>query len=252
MGRLDGKVAIVTAAGRGIGEAMVAVLAAEGASVVLADIDGALAEATADRIGAGVLPFACDVADPAQVQALVESTVATHGRLDAMLNNAGIEGNAPLIDLEPGVWSRTLAVNLDSVFYGIKYAAPAIIAAGGGAIVNTASVAGLRAVPNAAAYCASKAGVLALTRSAAIELRDRGVRVNAVVPGFVLTPSVEQAGRVFEENTGMKLDDLIVLKQLRWARAEEIARVALHLVSDEASFSSGVEYVVDNAMSVAI
>ena len=245
--RLAGKVALVTGAGSGIGRAVALAFAADGAAVVVSDVSVAGGTETVARITAagGRASFvACDVTDEAQVQALVASAVKTYGRLDFANNNAGIEGPlSPIPQFEAAAWSQVLAVNLTGVFLCLKHEIPAILAQGtGGAIVNTASLAGLVAAPLSAAYTASKHGVVGLTKVAALELARTGVRVNAVCPAFVLTPMVERTAEKVPE-----LKSRLANNQPmgRLGTPEEIADAVVWLCSPQATFLTGVALPLD-------
>ncbi len=186
MSRFDGRVALVTGAGGGIGRACVARLNAEGATVVAADVDESAAQATGAAVGGSTVARVLDVTDPASCAAAVAAAVDTYGRLDVLVNVAGVGGFAPTGDVSLDDWNRTIAVNLTGTFL-MSQAALAPLLDGGGAIVNLASVAGVRGVPYNAAYCASKGGVVMLTKSMAVEFGRHGLRVNCVCPGMVDT-----------------------------------------------------------------
>ena len=191
MGTLDGKVAIVTGGGSGIGRAIGIAMAAEGATVVLADITGAQ-DAVASEIGAAASAVHANVTSADDVKALVEDTVGTHGQLDVLCNNAGIDGDiGPLADCTLENFDRVIAVNLRGVFLGMRHGIPAMLAGSGGSIINTASVAAFVAFEGASPYCAAKAGVVGLTRTAAVECSRAGVRVNAICPGVIRTALME-------------------------------------------------------------
>jgi NAD(P)-dependent dehydrogenase (short-subunit alcohol dehydrogenase family) len=243
-GRLNGKVAIVTGAGSGIGRASASTFAREGASVACADVQVDGGEETARLIeaaGGKALFLRTDVSRAAEVEALVRRTVETFGRLDCAHNNAGIEGAVGrTADYDEEQWARVLAVNLTGVWLCMKYELQAM-AAHGGAIVNTASVAGLVGIPGMPAYCASKGGVVQLTRTAALEYARRGIRINCVCPGTIRTPMVErlQAPRA-DEAALMRTTPL-----RRMGEPEEIAESVVWLCSDAASFVTGQALGVD-------
>jgi NAD(P)-dependent dehydrogenase (short-subunit alcohol dehydrogenase family) len=242
MPALDGKVAIVTGAGSGIGRATALRFAAEGARVFAADVTGAEAE-TAAAIGANGVAVHTDVADPAQVAAMIDAARTRFGRLDVLFNNAGIEGaQGATADCTLENFDRVIAVNLRGVFLGMKYALPAMLASGGGSIINNASVAGLVGFAGVPAYCASKGGVIQLTRAAALEYATQGVRVNAICPGVVHTPMVER----FTGGDPAALAQMGAMQPVnRLGTPEEIAAVALFLASDDSSFVTGVAFPAD-------
>ena len=248
MGTLIGKHALVTGAAHGIGAATAARFAAEGAAVMCADIDADGAAATAAAIrgnGGGAQALALDVSDEAAVKASLTATVESLGGLDIIFNNAGIAGGAD--------WDRTIAVNLSGVHYGLFHGAPFLAERGGGAIISTASVAGLVGLtgvaepgneplpPGAGAYVAAKHGVAGLTRQYAITFGKRNVRVNAVAPGYIETA---MTAPLREQEEGQRF--LVSLHPLgRLGQAEEVASAVAFLASDDASFIAGIVLPVD-------
>jgi 3-oxoacyl-[acyl-carrier protein] reductase len=257
---MEGRVAVVTGAGRGLGGAIAEELAARGATVVVADVDGELAAATAERLASmaeastavraeplrsGVrraIPATLDVADPAAVAALFDGVAAEHGRIDVLVNNAGVGAVAPSEELAPDVWSRTLAVNLNGTFLCSQAAARHMLPAGRGVIVNIASVFGAVGMPMRAAYAASKHGVVGLTKVLATEWATRGIRVVAVDPAYVRTALDDADQRA----GGYTADDIARRTPMgRYAEPAEIARVVAFLASDDASFVTGSEVAVD-------
>lgn len=244
-GLVEGKVALVTGGASGIGRASALAFAREGARVVLCDLDADAGEATAAAIRGlgGVATFqAADVSSEPDVEALVRHALEVHGRLDCAHNNAGITGAAgPLHEIDLAGFEHTLAVNLRSVFLCMKHELRAMLSQGAGAIVNTSSGAGIVAAPGLAPYCASKHGILGLTRTAAAENARRGIRVNAICPGSTDTPMLRAAiGR------DPALEKRVSAAQGgRLASAEEVAEAAVWLCSNRASFVSGESLVVD-------
>ena len=236
MDRLAGKVAIVTGAASGIGKASVELFRGEGATVVGADV----AEG-ADMV--------CDAGSEDDVRRLVEDTVAKHGRLDAMFANAGISGGLTSIREQTAEdWAEILRINLIGPFLAIKYAAPAMAKSGGGSIVCTASVAGLRSGAGGAAYSASKAGVINLVQTAANQLSGSGVRVNAICPGLIETGMTRM---IYDLARSSGQEDRIgeLNPQRRGGEPIEIAHAALFLASDEASYVNGTALVVDGGLA---
>ncbi|HYH48687.1 MAG TPA: glucose 1-dehydrogenase [Acidimicrobiia bacterium] len=253
-GLLEGKVAIITGAARGIGKAVAEAYAGEGATVVVSDIDEGAAKETASGIP-GASAIACDVRSEEQVKSLVDQTVAQHGGLQIMVPNAGIGRPVPLLNMDYDEWRSVTSVNLDGVFLCIRYGAPAIIASGGGAIVNMCSITAQAGTPLIAHYSAAKAGVMSLTQSAAVELRAQGVRVNAVLPGFIETDLVTAARPGFEQMLGFpegQFDQVIAMKQGRYGTVEEVARMAVFLASDRSSFSNGSPFVLDGGCRASL
>jgi NAD(P)-dependent dehydrogenase (short-subunit alcohol dehydrogenase family) len=241
---LTGKVAVVTGAGSGIGEACATLMAARGAKVLVADIEAEHAESVAKAItaeGGVALAASVDVTDPAAVEAMVATAVDELGGLDVAVNNAGIGGpSAPTGDYPVDGWRTVISVNLDGVFYCTREEIRAMRERGGGSIVNMASILGSVGFANSAAYVSAKHGVVGLTKNAALEHAADGIRVNAVGPGFIRTPLVEAS---------MDAEALAFLEGLhalgRLGTSEEVAELVAWLASDAASFVSGSYYPVD-------
>ncbi len=244
--KLASKVALITGAGSGMGRAGALLFAVEGAKVAVADIDQRAAELTARDIeaaGGKAIALGADVSKKEDAQAMVATTIAKLGVPDIVYNNAGIEGeSAFLAQMSEEAFDRVIAVNLRGVWLGMKYALPHMAAKGRGSIINTASIAGMVAMRGAAAYCAAKAGVIALTRVAALEYGRYNIRVNCICPGTIDTPMMRRVhgGKVPPQALG---PSVAVLG--RAAEPEEIAKMALFLASDDASFATGAPFVVD-------
>lgn len=250
MTMLDRKAAIITGASSGIGRATALVFARYGARLALGDVDpdgGHETEQMVKDLGVDVFFRPTDVTSSEQVAALVAATVDTYGGLDCAFNNAGIEGEmAPLPDIADADWDRVLGVNLRGVWVGLRHEIPAMLASGGGAIVNTASVAGLVGFANLAPYVASKHGVVGLTRTAALEYAAQGIRVNAVCPGVIRTPMV---ARVFEEDPAME-EQMSAMEPIgRLGEPGEIGEAVAWLASDAASFVTGQAIAVDGGLT---
>jgi 3-oxoacyl-[acyl-carrier protein] reductase len=242
---MDGRVAVVTGAGRGLGAAIADELAAQGAAVVVADLSEDLARASAERLRASgrvATPLAADVCDPEQVTALFDAAVAEHGRLDVLVNNAGVGAVAPSEELAFDVWSRTLAVNLTGTFLCAQAAARHMLPEGRGVIVNIGSVFATTGMPMRAAYAASKHGVVGLTKVLATEWASRGLRVVAVDPAYIRTALDDADQRA----GGYSEADIVRRTPMgRYAEPVEVARVVAFLASDAASFVTGSEVAVD-------
>jgi NAD(P)-dependent dehydrogenase (short-subunit alcohol dehydrogenase family) len=249
---LQDKVAIVTGAAKGLGAAVAKAYAAAGAKVIVSDIDAGSARRLAESLP-GACAVTCDVRDPAQVQALVAAAVAQHGRLDIMVPNAGVASVVPLAQMSYAQWREVTSVNLDGVFLCIRYAAPLMIAAKSGAIITMASITAQAACPLIGHYAASKAGVVSLTQTASTELRGHGIRVNAILPGFIDTDMVKARKRDFEDMLGVPdFDGVIVQKQGRYGLPEEVAKLAVFLASERSAFCTGGAYVVDGGARASL
>lgn len=251
--RFAGKVAFVTGAGSGIGRATAIAFAAEGANVVLADIDAAGNEETArlaGEHGGQVLAVKCDVTSSSDIQAAINQTVQEFGRLDAAFNNAGIEQPpAPLVDISEDEWSRLLDVNLSSAFLCMKYEIPAMLENGGGSIVNTSSGAGVIGIREQSAYVAAKHGLIGLTKSVALEYAAQGIRVNAICPGIIETPMMNRFSGGTPEGRARVIGQEPVG---RMGTPEEIASAVLWLSSDLGGFTIGHAMVIDGGQTVGI
>jgi NAD(P)-dependent dehydrogenase (short-subunit alcohol dehydrogenase family) len=248
MGRLDGKVAVVTGAGSGIGEASARLMAREGASVVVADISRSEAERVAAEIG-GAVVAEVDVSDEVSVIRMIEIAVESFGGLDVLHNNATDSttnaADTDIVTLDMAIFDRLVAVNLKGQFMGCKHAIPHMLARGGGSIVNTASVDGFVGRGVRAAYGASKAGVVLLTKAVAAQYGARGIRCNAVAPGLTLTP-----GAVGNATTEYIDAALALYPMPRLCTPEDVAGAVLFLASDEAAYINAATLMVDGGATV--
>lgn len=252
-GRLDGKVVLITGAGNGMGRAAAVLFASEGARVVVADAVEPSGNATVDmvRSAGGEATFvSVDVSNAEQMEAMVDRAVATYGGLHVLYNNAGIlpADDTGVLDTPEATWDRVLDVNLKGVFFGCRYGVPALLASGGGSIVNVSSVVALMgsAVPQIA-YTASKGGVLSLTRELAVEYARQGIRANALCPGPIETPLMNEL--LSDQDWARRR--LVHIPMGRPGHAEELARAALFLASDDSSFMTGATLIVDGGISAA-
>jgi len=253
MGRLEGKVAVITGGASGIGEASARLFAEEGAGVVVADVQDERGGVLASELGVEYIH--ADVTREGDVEAAVSRAVDVYGRLDCMFNNAGIAGAVgPIESVTVEAFDRTVAVLLRGVFLGIKHAAPVMRAQGGGSIINTASVAAIMTGYGNHVYSAAKAGVVQLTRSVAMELGEANVRVNCILPGFIPTPMIALARGVPPGEADGKLG--VITESFREAqpirrpgRPDDIAKAALWLASDDSGFVNGHALVVDGGVS---
>jgi len=242
-GRIAGRVAIITGGGSGIGKATAELFAEEGAKVVIGDLPNGEGEAVANAIGG--LFVATDVREPKAVEALVRTACEKFGGLDIMFNNAGIGVVAPLLATSEELYSNTLRVDLDGVYWGLKFAGLVMVQQRRGAIVNTASVAGIRGSEGLSAYNAAKHGVVGLTRGAALEFASSGVRVNCICPGIIDTPLVAKA---FGTSEALRESMHRFHPLGRMGKPREIASCVLFLASDDASFVTGHALVVDGGI----
>ena len=248
-GRVEGKVALITGGASGLGAESGRRLAREGAKVVLTDLQADVGHTLAEEIAAagGTAEFLVqDVTDEGRWTEVVEAVLARFGKIDVLVNSAGIgEGGQSILEATLEAWRRTIGINLEGTFLGVKAVAPAMVAAGRGSIINLSSILGKVGMPGAAAYCASKGGVLMLTKAVALELAPLGVRVNSVHPGFIETPMVVNAFRRSENENEMR--DTVISRHAmgRLGVPREIADAVVFLASDESSFMTGSEMVVD-------
>jgi NAD(P)-dependent dehydrogenase (short-subunit alcohol dehydrogenase family) len=243
--RLIGKTAIITGGGGGIGRSTAIRFAKEGARVAVADIDSTIGEETVRLIkedGGEAIFVKTDVTDSEQIKALINSTTSTFGALHILFNNAGV-GNSEVrsVDLSEEEWDRVIDINLKGVFLGIKYAIPELIKAGGGAIINTSSLLGLKGQKYVSAYNASKAGVVMLTQNASLEYGNYNIRVNAIAPGVIDTPIIDHWKQ--DERKWPIISRANALRRI--GTPDEVANAVLFLASDEASFITGTTLSVD-------
>lgn len=249
MSEFDGKVALVTGGASGIGRATALRLAASGAKVVIADMTADKLDAVKAEIeaaGGTAHAVTCDVTDDAEVQAAVQAAVDTFGGLNLAVNNAGITGPiGPLAEYDLAAARQIIAIDLMAVISCMQAQFKVMIPAGGGAIVNTASIWGLTAGANFVAYTAAKHGVTGATKAAALEVAQQGIRVNAIAPGFTYTPMVSDQGLTIKRDTPEYADAASYHPMNRWGEAEEMAEGIAFLLSDKASFTTGTVLSID-------
>jgi 3-oxoacyl-[acyl-carrier protein] reductase len=245
-GRLNGKVGLITGAGSGIGRAAAELFATEGAQVVVVDVNAGPARDTAATIeaaGGQALAVPTDVADPAAVEAMASAAVERFGRVDVLVNNAGIlDDYLPAAETPDEVWERVMGVNLKAQFLTCRALIPQMLENGGGAIVNVASTAGLNGGNGGAAYTTSKHGVIGFTRQLCFDYARRGLRCNVICPGAVETGMTHE---IFSSGDAEVMKAVESAPIGRWAQPEELAAAVLFLASDDASFVNGAVYVVD-------
>ena len=248
MGKLDGKVALITGAGSGIGRATALLFAKEEARISVADCVPAGGQETVKMIqkaGSDAVFIEADISQAADVERMVKTTVNTYGQIDILFNNAGVgQTGVPMLATTEEEWDRVLNINLKGVFLCSKYAIPVMLDRGGGVIINIASITGLVGLPGNPAYGVSKAGVIQLTKMMAAEYGRQNIRVNCICPGAIQTPMTE--------SVSLPMDAYIQIQFLkRTGQPEDIARAALYLASDDSSFVTGVALVVDGGWTVS-
>jgi NAD(P)-dependent dehydrogenase (short-subunit alcohol dehydrogenase family) len=248
--RLKDKVALITGGGSGIGKASCLLFAREGAKVVAVDLKKETAEATAKEIGSDARAFAADVSKASDAEGMIRFAEEEFGRLDIVFNNAGVfhPDDDSVTNTSEEIWDMVININLKGVFLGCKYAIPALLRAGGGSIINTASfVAVMGAATPQIAYTASKGGVLAMTREIAVEFARKNIRANSLCPGPVETPLLQE----LLSDPARRQRRLVHIPPGRFGKAEEMANAALFLASDESSFVNGTTFLVDGGITAA-
>lgn len=240
MGRLDNKVAIVTGAGRGLGKAIALRFAREGAHVIAVDVSDNPKQTVTEAQG-NVESFRCDVTDERQVMAIFEHCRTRHGRMDVLVNNAGIggRGQTRVHETDTDEWDRVMDVNVRGAFFVLKHGLRLMLESGGGSIINMASIGSHRGTPRSSPYITSKGAMLMLTRTAALEYARDNIRVNAVCPGVTRTPLVEQQGQELKDSLAAQVP------QGRIGEPEEVAALCVFLASDEAPHITGADYLID-------
>jgi NAD(P)-dependent dehydrogenase (short-subunit alcohol dehydrogenase family) len=253
-GELGDSVALVTGAGSGIGRAIAVLFACEAAKVAVADVSEGDGKNTVELIkkeGGDAIFVQGDVSKSASVKRMAEATVEKYAKLNVLVNNAGVESTGSAVDVTEENWDRVIGINLKGTFLCSKYCAPKIIESGGGAIINIASVLGLIGAKGEAAYCASKGGIISLTRAMALDFASQNIRVNCICPGSVLTPTFKRvmtASGDYETSFARNLEKIPLR---RVAAPEEIAQAALFLASQKSSYMTGAALVVDGGWSTS-
>jgi len=247
--RLKDKVCLITGGGSGIGRATCELFAREGAKVVVADKLLSAARVVAALIGEAAIAIEVDVAQSASVRSMIDATIRDLGRLDVLINNAGYGIPGSVVETSEDDWDKLMAVNVNGVFFGCKYAIPVMKQQGGGVIVNTASIVANVGIRNRAAYCASKGAVAALTRAMALDHVNDKIRVNCVAPGTIDSPYFEDIIRKSERPQELRRELEARQAMNRLGQPEEIANAFLFLASDESSFSTGSMLIVDGGMT---
>lgn len=241
MARLTGKVALISGGSRGMGAAHARAMLAEGAKVVIGDVLDEEGKALAEELGPDIAYVHLDVREPEDWRAAVAAAVDRFGSLNVLVNNAGIVNGNLIADFDHAEWQRIIDINLTGTFLGMQAATPAMIAAGGGSVINVSSVEGLRGSPGLHGYVASKFAVRGLTKSVALELAPHGIRVNSIHPGLIRTPM-----------TAGIPEDFLQIPLGRGADPEEVSALVTYLASDESSYSTGAEFVVDGGLTIGV
>lgn len=249
MKRLEGRRAIVTGAGSGIGRAIAQRFASEGACVLVADVDEAAAATVASELAGEAASYTVDVALADQVRCLIDRATGLWGGLDVLVNNAGVGVAATTEQTDESDWDRVIDINLKGTFLGMKYAIPTIRESGGGSIINISSIAAIVGVADRAAYCAAKGGILALTRAAAIDHVLEGVRINCILPGTADTPWIQRITAGYDDPQAARAAMQARQPHGRFVAPEEIAAMAAYLASDEAASVIGAAMIVDGGMT---
>jgi NAD(P)-dependent dehydrogenase (short-subunit alcohol dehydrogenase family) len=246
MARLENKVALITGGGSGIGRAAALLFSKEGARICISDLDGAKGKETAKLItkqGGEAFFVKVDVSKAEDAEKMVDETIKKYNALDILFNNAGVSASLSILETSEDEWDRTMNINLKGVFLGCKYALPHMVRKKNGSIINMSSVSGIMGSQNLAAYCASKGGVLMLTRAMACDLGPYGIRVNCICPSHIITPMVEGFINTLPKSNVKSVATRYPLR--RFGKPEEVAKVALFLASEDSSFITGSAVVVD-------
>jgi NAD(P)-dependent dehydrogenase (short-subunit alcohol dehydrogenase family) len=253
MGRLEGKVAVITGGASGLGEATAKRFAQEGARVVVADLDADAAATVAEGLDGEAIGVAVDVGDVAQTEALAAAAIDAFGGIDVVFANAGIPGEGSAHDMDPAVWDRVIRIDLTGVYLSVRAALPSMMQRGGGSAILTASTAGISGLPSLAPYSAAKAGVVGLARQLAIDYAQHGIRANAICPGTIVTPLVRaayaQRGGDIAERIAARSADVPLG---RMGDPTDVANLALFLASDESGWITGQVHVVDGGVTSAM
>jgi NAD(P)-dependent dehydrogenase (short-subunit alcohol dehydrogenase family) len=249
---LAGKIAVITGAAHGIGHQIARAYAAHGATVVLSDVDESAAKTAASALP-GSVAVRCDVRDQTSVAELFDRAANEYGKVDIAVANAGIATVSPLLEMSFDTWRAMMSINLDGVFLTLQHAARAMIATQtAGSIITMASVTALAGVPLVGHYAAAKAGVVSLTKTAALELRPTGIRVNAILPGFAETELVTANREQYGATAGVDFDSLIRQGQGGYVSVDDVANLALFLATDRSRFCTGGAFVVDGGLTASL